>query len=42
VRVLGAHVGGQLDFGGAELANEGGWALLADGGRVDGGMFCWA
>jgi len=40
VRLLGAHVGGQLGFSGAQLSNKGGAALSADELRVDGGMFC--
>ena len=40
VRLLGAHVGGQLGFSGAQLSNKGGAALNADELSVDGGMFC--
>ena len=40
VRLLGAHVVGQLSVSGATLSNEGGPALSADGLKVDGGMVC--
>ncbi len=36
VRLLGAHLGGQLDFDGAQLRNDSGPALAADGLQVDG------
>jgi hypothetical protein len=42
VRLLGAHIGVQLGFNGAQLTNEKGPALNADGLRVDGDMFCLA
>jgi hypothetical protein len=40
VRLLGAHIGGQLDFSGARLGNAAGYALLADRLTVEGDMFC--
>ena len=40
VRLVGAHIGGQLSFSGAQLTNPGGAALTADGLQVDGGIFC--
>jgi adhesin HecA-like repeat protein len=40
VRLLGAHVGGQLLLDGARLGNPGGYALQADGITVDQDMFC--
>jgi hypothetical protein len=42
VRLLGAHIGGNLLFGGAALSNPGRVALGADGLRVDHSMFCRA
>ncbi len=39
VRLLGAHVKGQLNFNGARLTNETGPALIGDGLRVDGDVF---
>jgi hypothetical protein len=39
VRLLGAHIRGQLNFNGARLSNEGGPALIGDGLRVDGDVF---
>jgi len=39
VRLLGAHVRGQLNFNGARLTNETGPALIGDGLRVDGDVF---
>ena len=39
VRLLGAHVGGNLEFVGAHLRNDSGPALFADGLRVDQDMF---
>ena len=39
IRLLGAHIGGQLSLAGADLANTGGTALHADGIRVDDGIF---
>jgi hypothetical protein len=38
--INGAHIGGQLDFSGATLANAGGFALYADGLTVEADMFC--
>src|SRR4051794_19881256 len=40
VRLLGAHIGGVLEFTGATLSNDAGPALTADGLRVDQAMFC--
>jgi hypothetical protein len=40
VSLLGAHIGGQLFFTGASLANPTGLALLADGLTVDQDMAC--
>ena len=40
VRLLGAHIGGQLSFNGASLTNPDGPALNADGLTVDQGVFC--
>jgi hypothetical protein len=40
IRLMGAHIGGQLSLDGAQLASEGGWALSADRLRVDQDMFC--
>jgi hypothetical protein len=37
VRLLGAHITGQLSFSGAKLTNEAGPALIADGLQVDEG-----
>ena len=39
VRLLGAHIGGQLDCTGARLGNDSGPALSADSLQVDQGMF---
>ena len=39
VRLLGAHIGGQLDCTGATLRNDSGPALAADSLQVDQGMF---
>ena len=39
VRLLGAHIGGQLDCTGATLRNKSGPALIADGLQVGQGMF---
>ena len=39
VRLLGAHVRGQLNFNGARLTNEAGPALIGDGLHVDGDVF---
>lgn len=39
VRLVGAHVGGQLDCGGGELASPDGPALHADGVTVDSDVF---
>ena len=39
VRLLGAHIGGQLDCTGASLGNDSGPALAADGLQVDQEMF---
>ena len=39
VRLLGAHIGGQLDCDGASLRNDSGPALIADGLQVGQGMF---
>jgi len=39
VRLLGAHVKGQLNFNGARLTNETGPALIGDGLHVDGDVF---
>ena len=39
VRLLGAHIGGQLDCAGASLRNDSGPALNADGLQVDQDMF---
>ncbi|PZS20558.1 MAG: hypothetical protein DLM60_08540, partial [Pseudonocardiales bacterium] len=38
VRLPGAHITGQLNLNGAELTNQAGPALIADGLRVDGGL----
>ncbi len=38
VRLPGAHIVGQLNLNGAELANQAGPALIADGLHVDGGL----
>jgi hypothetical protein len=40
VSLLGAHIGGQLSFYSATLANPGGTALRADGLTVNQGMAC--
>jgi adhesin HecA-like repeat protein len=40
VRLLGAHIGGQLDLNGAALSNPEGPALAADRLTVQGSMFC--
>jgi adhesin HecA-like repeat protein len=40
VRLVGAHVGGQLDLRGATLTNPGGPALVADGLTVDQDLLC--
>jgi hypothetical protein len=40
VRLVGAHIGGQLDLSGATLTNPDGLALFADGITVDQHMFC--
>jgi hypothetical protein len=40
LRLLVAHIGGQLTLSGAELTNEGGRALTAYGVQVDADMFC--
>jgi hypothetical protein len=39
VWLLGAHITGSLNCGGATFANPNGWALSADGLAVDGGLF---
>ncbi|MDQ3761000.1 MAG: hypothetical protein M3460_04675 [Actinomycetota bacterium] len=39
VRLLGAHIRGQLNFNGARLTNEAGPALIADGLHVNGDVF---
>jgi hypothetical protein len=39
VRLLGAHVGGQLNVNGARLTNETGPALIGDGLHVEGDVF---
>ena len=39
VRLLGAHIGGQLDCSGGELTSADGPALYADGLQADGGVF---
>jgi hypothetical protein len=39
VRMRGAHIGGELRFDGATLTNPVGWALDADGLRVEQGAF---
>ncbi len=39
VRLLGAHIRGQLNFNGARLSNQAGPALVADGLHVDGDVF---
>ena len=39
VRLVGAHIGGQLDCSGAELRNDSGPALVADSLQVDQGLF---
>jgi hypothetical protein len=40
VNLLGAHIGGSLDFTGASLTNTDGYALNADCLTVDRNMFC--
>jgi len=40
VRLLGAHIAGQLSFDGAKLTNKDARALSADGLKVDQGMLC--
>jgi hypothetical protein len=42
VRLLGGHIGGELDCGGANLHNASGPALSADQLRVEGGAFLCA
>lgn len=42
VRLLGAQIGSDVDFGGAELDGDGGAALQADGMEVKGGFYCRA
>jgi hypothetical protein len=42
VRLVGAHIGGQLSFEGARLSNETGPALNAERLQVDQSMFCQA
>jgi hypothetical protein len=39
VRLLGAHIRGQLNLNGARLSNEAGPALIGDGLHVDGDVF---
>jgi len=39
VRLLGAHIRGQLNFNGARLTNDAGPALIGDGLHVDGDVF---
>jgi hypothetical protein len=39
IRLVGAHIGGQLDLTGAKLRNKDGYALNADGMQVDGSVF---
>jgi hypothetical protein len=39
VRLPGAKIGGQLDCAGATLSNKSGYALVADGAEIDGGVF---
>jgi hypothetical protein len=39
IRLLGAHIGGNVDFDGAQLTNHNGPALHCDGMRVEGGLF---
>ena len=39
VRLLGAHIKGQLNFNGARLSNDAGPALIGDGLHVDGDVF---
>lgn len=40
IRLLGAHIAGELNCHDATLTNDAGPALNADGLRVDQGMFC--
>jgi hypothetical protein len=40
VRLLGAQIGSDVDFSGAELDGDGGAALQADGMEVKGGFYC--
>jgi hypothetical protein len=40
LRLIGAHIGGQLDLSGAQLSNPDGLALNADNVQVDQHMFC--
>ena len=40
IRLLSAHISGQLDLRGAKLANPGGNALSADRITVDGSVYC--
>lgn len=40
IQLLGAHIGGELSFNGAHLANPGTTALTADQMTVDGNTFC--
>ena len=42
IRLINAHITGSLSLTGAELLNEGGWALIADFLEVDGSVFCRA
>ena len=39
VRLIGAHIGGQLDCTGADLRNDSGPALVADGLQVGQDMY---
>jgi hypothetical protein len=39
LRLLGAHIKGQLNFNGARLSNDAGPALIGDGLHVDGDVF---
>jgi hypothetical protein len=40
IMLIGAHVKGNLNLGGASLRSEGGRALVADQLTIDGSMFC--
>lgn len=40
LQMLGAHIGGELNFGGARLTNDDGAALAADNLQVDRDLFC--